>query len=247
MLALWVAGTLLSIALNLFVLQVGSWPSFKARAFDRASIIAAVRSSVFVWIGALCLVAGSYLDRFVLATYLTLSDVGVATFYTSFSTSVLTLVTSSSLVVASPQLIRLAGGQRWAELHHDLRKLGRTVALLGLALCTSVTVLLPLIGRLLGKAELSEFSLALALIMAATWIRLNAETAFYGLYALHADRPIWVGNLLFLVPSLLLSLLLIPHLGLVGLGLSTLASSLFLFWYRARALSKAFLHIQSRG
>jgi O-antigen/teichoic acid export membrane protein len=243
----WVTGSVLSIALNLVVLRARQWPSLGTRGFDRVAIGGAVRGSALIWIGAMGLVAGSYIDRFVLAANLSLSDVGVATFYTAFSTSVMTLVTSSTLVVASPRLIRFVSDRQWPEFRRDLRRVGRTVAFIGFALAAIVTVALPFVGQFLGKAELSGFSLTLALIMSATWIRMIAETAFYGLYAFHDDRPIWLGNLLFLVPSLALNLLLIPLLGLVGLGIAMVAASLFLLAWRWRALNFALAKVTSHS
>lgn len=238
-LGLWTAGSLLSIVLNLIILKAGRWPSFAQRPFDRDLIASAVKGSALIWVGALGLIGGSYIDRFILAAYLSLGDVGVATFYTSFSTSVLTLITSSTLAVASPKLIQSADGRDWPAFRSELRHAGRAAAILSLILCAGIVVVMPFIGRLLGKAELSGFSLALLLIMAATWIRTIAETAFAGLYALHDDRSIWLGNLLYLIPATLLNLALIPFFGLAGLGVSSLISSLLLLWWRKRNLGSA--------
>ena len=49
-----------------------------------------------------------------------------------------------------------------------------------------------------------------------TWIRANAETLNYILYARHQDRAIWFGNLLFLIPAIGGNALLVPWIGFAG-------------------------------
>src|SRR5262249_27566506 len=74
------------------------------------------------------------------------------------------------------------------------------------------------------------------LLMAATLVRLMAETAFFGLYSRHKDREIWMGNGIFLFASLLLNLILVPLLGLTGLGLSSIVASVILLALRQGGL-----------
>jgi len=235
-LAFWVAGASTSIALNLRHLDLVRWPGLRAVAVDWARIRSALRRSFLIWIGSIGLTGGSYLDRFVLGAFLDLKTVGLATFYTSFTAAIVTLVSSGVLNVAAPKLVGSASRTDAGTYNRELRRVGLTVAALGGALCLLVWIGVGQFAAILQLHEIEDSVLALGLLMVATLVRLVAETAFYGLYSRHKDRAIWVGNIAFLVASLLLNLLLVPFLGLTGLGVASVLANLLLLALRREGL-----------
>jgi len=232
----WAMGTALSIALNLWVLEVQYWPNIRSVTVDWARIRTALGRSFPIWIGAVGLVGGSYLDRFVVGAFLDMKAVGLATFYTSFTGAVGTLVSSSILAVVVPKLVKDAAQQRATEYNQELRRGGFSVAAVSAVLCVAVSICVPQVASAVHKPEIAENALALWLLMAATLVRLIAETASCGLYARHKDREIWIGNGIFLFVSLLLNLVLVPLLGLTGLGLSSIVASGILLALRQEGL-----------
>ncbi|MGG5823774.1 lipopolysaccharide biosynthesis protein [Falsiroseomonas sp. HW251] len=235
-LALWVAGTAASIALNLIWLDVARWPGLRAVPLDRARIRHALRISFPIWIGSIGLAGGSYLDRFVLGAFLDLKAVGLATFYTSFTAAIVTLVSSGVLNVVAPKLVASAARGDAGGYDRELRRAGLTVTALGTTLCLLVLAGVGQVASLLQQREIEATLLAFGLLMAATVVRLVAETAFFGLYSRHKDRAIWLGNTGFLAASLLLNLMLVPWLGLTGLGIAAILANLFLLAVRRDGL-----------
>lgn len=235
-LAFWVAGASASIALNLLHLDVVRWPGLRAVAVDWARIRGALRRSFPIWIGSIGLTGGSYLDRFVLGAFLDLKAVGLATFYTSFTAAIVTLVSSGVLSVAAPKLVGSASRADVGGYNREFRRAGLTVAALGGALCLLVWIAVDRFAALLQVREIEGSMLALGLLMVATLVRLVAETGFQGLYSRRKDKAIWVGNIAFLVASLLLNLLLVPFLGLTGLGVASVLANLLLLALRREGL-----------
>jgi O-antigen/teichoic acid export membrane protein len=235
-LAFWVAGASASIAVNLWHLDVVRWPGLRAVAVDWGRIRSALRRSFPIWIGSIGLTGGSYLDRFVLGAFLDLKVVGLATFYTSFTAAIVTLVSSGVLNVAAPKLVGSASRADADSYNRELRRAGLTVAALGGGLCLMVWIVVVQFAAALHLREIEESLLALGLLLIATLVRLIAETGFYGLYSRHRDRAIWVGNIAFLVASLLFNLLLVPVLGLTGLGVASVLANLLLLALRREGL-----------
>jgi O-antigen/teichoic acid export membrane protein len=235
-LASWVIGTTLSIALNLWFLEVQSWPGARAVAVDWARIRTALGRSFPMWIGSVGLIGGSYLDRFVVGAFLDMKAVGLTTFYTSFAGAVVMLVSTSIFGVVAPKLVEYAAQRRVSKYNQELRRAGFNSAALSAVLCVAISIGVPYLGNAMHKPEIAENVLALWLLMAATFVRLIAETAFCGLYSQHKDRVIWIGNGIFLFVSLLLNLVLVPLLGLTGLGLSSLVATGILLALRQEGL-----------
>ncbi|MGC2786547.1 MAG: oligosaccharide flippase family protein [Roseiarcus sp.] len=235
-LAAWAAGATLSIALNLWCLEVTQWPSPRSIAVDWARLRTALRRSFPIWIGSLGLVGGSYLDRFVVGAFLDMKAVGLTTFYTSFTTAIVTLVGTSIFSVAAPKLVDAAAQLRATEYNQELRRARFHATAFSVVLCVAISIVIPYLATAMHKPEIAENVLALWLLMTATVVRMIAETAYVGLYSRHKDRAIWIGNGAFLIVSLLLNLALVPLFGLTGLGLSSIAASAILLALRQEGL-----------
>jgi O-antigen/teichoic acid export membrane protein len=235
-LTFWVAGAFASIVVNLWHLDVVHWPGPRAVAVNWAQVRSALRQSFPIWIGSLGLTGGSYLDRFVLGAFLDLKVVGLATFYTSFTAAIVTLVGSGVLSVAAPKLVGSASRADASSYNRELRRAGFTAAALGGGLCLLVWIAVGQFAAILHLREIEESMLAFGLLMLATLLRLVAETGFFGLYSRHRDRAIWVGNIAFLAASLLFNLLLVPFLGLTGLGIASVLATLLLLALRREGL-----------
>ncbi|HEV7283387.1 MAG TPA: hypothetical protein VGN75_00930, partial [Kaistia sp.] len=77
----------------------------------------------------------------------------------------------------------------------------------------------------------------LALMLASAVIRLVADALNYGLYSRGLDRSLAGINILGAVAAVLLSVVLLPRLGLVGVGLAMVLNSTLLLAARAAVLA----------
>ncbi|MEO7277125.1 MAG: lipopolysaccharide biosynthesis protein [Sphingomicrobium sp.] len=228
----WLAGVSLSVILNQWFTRERLLGRFGWFGLAWSEAKAFIRRALLVWIGSVGLTLGAYVDRFVLATYMTLSDVGVATFYLSFATSVITLVQSATTSVTFPILIEHYDKGDHRRYGKELRKTTMIAAVLAAAILVPLAVAMPFIARAMDKPALVASYPAFVVLLAATWLRINAETLYYALFVHRQHREIWLGNLLFLFVAFGLNMALIPSFGLTGLAISALIAALGLLAWR---------------
>jgi len=241
----WIAGVALSVAINLWLMRrqlVGTMP---LRWSEWSEVRSFSRRAFLVWIGSVAVTLGAYLDRFVLASFLSLTEVGVATFYTSFTTAVVTLVQSATTSVTFPSLIEKYDSGQVDAFGRELRKTATMAAAIAIVILVGLAISMAFLGKLMDKPELLIAYPAFLLLLVATLIRTHAETLYYGLFVQRQHRAIWAGNLVFLATSLALNLIFIPMSGLIGLGIAAIVSAMVLaLWrhltFRGRAGAKSF-------
>ena len=191
-----------------------------------------IKRCFFIWIGGVAGTAGYYLDRFVLADHMTLDLVGIATFYTSLGGAIFALIHSGVLSFAYPKLISLHREEDQRAYQHEVRKLAWHVAVLAGMIGISMGVVVPFACQYFSRPELASQTSTLWLMLFATWLRCNAETLYYVLFSRNHDSALWIGGILYLVPSLGCNLILVPLMGFSGIGYSAVISSLFTLLWR---------------
>lgn len=185
-----------------------------------------------IWIGTICGSAAIYLERFVVSFYLDLEKVGIITFFASFSLALLSLVQSGFFALSYPRLIEHHKNGRGDLFWSEARRTFWHVSLFVFVAVIATGYAVPLLGKILGKTEIAAETTTLWLMLWAVWVRGNADSFYYILYARHQDWANWVGHLLFLIPSLVGNLVLIPLCGLEGVGLSSMLAAFFLLFWR---------------
>lgn len=228
----WIGGALISILGTLWCWRHMPWAAIAKTPVDWRWIGAGVKKGFPIWLGSIGLFGGFYIDRFIVSHYLGLDYAGVATFYLSFATSLVTLIQSGVLSFVYPRLIRFHRDGDLRAFKHEVKQAHWHVALFAGGIAGGLAVAVPLLGHFTDQPKLLAELPTFWLIMIGIWIRSNAETLNYILYARHQDRPIWVGNLLYLLPGLGGNLLLVPMIGLPGIGCSLVLSNLCLFAWR---------------
>lgn len=227
----WTAGAAISIVANLVLLRELPWTQLPQVPVNWAGVRSDVLKSMPIWVGALGLSAGAYIDRFVVAHFLGLKQAGVAAFYFSFTYSLLTLIQSGVLTIAYPKLIRFNNEGNETGFWQESRETGLSVAAFAAVISIGIGTAVPLLGHFIGRHELVSEAPTLWLMLLGIVIRSIAEMLYYILFARHQDQPIWLGNLLFLIPAFGFNLLLVPWLGLIGIGFGgVFAASLLLCW-----------------
>lgn len=227
----WAGGSAASIGLSLIFLHGRGvrwhWnPSF-ARSWLKPSL-----AHVFmVWVGSVAVTLGGNLDRFVLAHFMSLEQVGVATFYLSFTNAVLTLIQSSTVAVSYPHLIRLYEAGDDHGYYAEFRRLAFLAGGLSGLILLVLGGAIPGFAYVAHKPALLANVAGLALLLFGTWVRSHAESAYYLLFIERKHVAVWTGNIVFLTASSVFNVLLIPPFGIAGLGAaSVLAAAVLLGW-----------------
>lgn len=224
-------GALLSI--------LAAWPlaTIVRARIDRDWIAVRMRGSKLIYLNDLGIVGMAYLDRYIVHSMLDLRATGIFVLHWAIANAVHVLVTAATVQVSLPVLVnayRQGGDRPWRI---ELSALVLRVLAIGAPLALLVFAL-AIFGLPLVSAEALPFSgPLLALMLVSALIRLLADALNYGLYSRGLDRSLAGINILGAVAAVMLSLVLLPRLGLVGVGLAMVLSSSLLLVARAAVLA----------
>lgn len=228
----WACAGLTSFALVCYLWRQMPWNELIFSSVDWGWIVSGVRRSFPVWIGAVGLAAGIYFDRFIVERFLNLAEVGVITFYGTFTNALLALLQAGVLSFALPGLI---GRYRGEEYQAFVSEAGQTIvqaAIVAAGAAFCFAALVPVLGLLTQRSAFTDYLGVFWVMLIGVWLRVAAEAFQTVLFSSHQDKPIWLGNLLFLVPAIGGNAILVPVLGLMGVGISSILSGAFLLCWR---------------
>jgi O-antigen/teichoic acid export membrane protein len=234
----WTVGNLAFFCATFWSWRDLPWRQVRGLPIDWSWIRRGIKTSLFIWLGTLGLAIGTYADRFIVVKFLDLEKVGVATFYFSFASAMLTLVHSGVLAFAYPRLVALHREGEVKRFQEEMWQTIKFVALSAAGIGATIGVAVPLLGSLFARPQYIDYAPVLWLIIVGMWLRSNADTLYQVLFARHQDRAIWLGDLLYLLPALASNMMLVPLLGLSGIGYAAILSALFIFSWRAWHLNK---------
>ncbi|PPQ33540.1 hypothetical protein CCR94_01420 [Rhodoblastus sphagnicola] len=228
----WLIGATGSLALNLLLWRAMPWGQALRMPVDWDWIRRELKKCLPIWLGGMGATAGLFVDRFLVERFLTLDDVGVLTFFFSFSNALGNLMQSGVLSFAYPRLIAIHREGDNEMFRREARQAIQQMALGGGGMALLFAIAVPILGVYTGRPAIMESAATLWLMLLGVWIRLNSETLNFVLYARRRDRAIWQGNLLFLIPAIGGNAALIPLLGLPGVGWASVLAAVFIFIWR---------------
>lgn len=228
----WAMGATLGVVLPLWIWRRAPWGRIFKTPMDRKWLKAALRKSLPIWMGTIGAMTASSMDRFVVSYYLDLEKVGIVTFYSSFALALLSLIHSGFFAFSYPRMIALHKESDVQGFRAEARRTGVEVSFFVLACAAFLGVVLPLCADLFGKPELAEESYTFWLMLAGVWVRANADVLYYVLYARGRDKPLWLGETLYLLPMAAANIILVPIAGLPGVGYGSIIAAFFLLsWF----------------
>lgn len=227
----WTLGAALGAVLPLWSWRGLPWRETLRVSIDRAWLINALKKSFPVWLGTVGAMTASSVDRFVVSAYLDMEKVGIVTFYSSFAFALLSLVHSGFFSFSYPRLIEFHQNGKREAFTKQAFDTGIEVSVFMLVATVILGVLMPLSAPYFGKPELAAERLTFWLMLGAVWIRSVGDSFYYILYARGQDKPLWMGDMLYLLPVIVGNVILVPLIGLAGVGYSAVvAASLLLLW-----------------
>jgi len=232
-LVFWLIGSAVSVVGSLAYLHTRGIKLNAIHATDVDWLRASLRSVFLVWVGSVANSFGGYVDRFVLAHYMSLEQVGVATFYLSFTGPVMSLIQSSTVAVSFPTLIKLYDDGDSRAYMSEFWRLARMALVLSTGLSFLVALFVPGFAWLSHRQALLASWPGLILLLLSMVVRTHAESAYFLLFIERKHTAIWLGNILFLLASSLLNILLVPICGIGGIGLAALISAALLLGWRS--------------
>jgi O-antigen/teichoic acid export membrane protein len=231
-LSAWFLGNLLYVLATFLAWRRMPWHELRGVAINWKWIRDGIKRSSLFWLGSLGITVGAYGDRFVVVHFLGLEKAGIAAFYLSFAAATFALVQTGVLSFVYPRLVAFHREGDSMGFRHEMRQATGHVALFAGLIAVGVSIAVPLLGRSFHRPQFVDNAPVLWLIMVGIWIRCNADTLYSVLFARHQDRAIWLGNMLFLVPMLVCNAVLVPLVGIIGIGYSAIISNAFLLLWR---------------
>jgi O-antigen/teichoic acid export membrane protein len=228
----WALGVIASLVLTLWVWRSMPWHDAVRLPVNWTWIKKGVTRCFFIWVGSVGSTMGFYVARFIVAHNLGLDLAGVATFYSSFTAALFALVQSSVLAFAYPRLIMLHQKHDEDGFRREARNLAWHIALVAGGVAIIMGIVVPLLGRFFHRQILTDEAPTLWLMLFGMWIMCNAATFYYILFARHQDRPIWLGDLLYLIIAFGCNAVLVPLIGFEGIGYSAIIYSLSMWLWR---------------
>jgi O-antigen/teichoic acid export membrane protein len=192
---------------------------------DTAWLRKALRASVPFHIKDISGVTSLYLDRFLISFFLGLELTGVYTFFWSVANAAHSLVVHSVVQARIAQLVeaaRIGKGTAFRVLERRIQiEFAGWVTVMAAGALIIIPLLLPYVGRPL----LQNYLPVLWIVLAATILRMGADSYSFALLALGRDRAILVIAVLGALGSALANSLMVPVFGIYGAAITYLTTS----------------------
>lgn len=233
----WLAALVANFALLAWLLRRISWRDVFAGRLDLPWIVGRVRRAPLIYLNDLGVIGQTYLDRFIVFWLLGAAATGLYTLIFQVINGLYVLVHVSVIQLALARLhdARAAGGSAgWRDaLWSEARRAGTLATGLAVVAAGGVTLVLPFAGfdQFVRNLPL------LALMSAGTVCKAVSDLLNVGLYSLERDRAVALVNVGGIALSALFSLVFIRLFGLVGVGLSALATPLLIGFVRVRLIA----------
>lgn len=222
----WFAGLAIAwIGLAFYLLREERWRQLALRP---RWLMRGIAQSVPLYIKDLAGSLNLYLDRFLISFFLGLELTGVYTLFWSICNVVHNLSVASIVQPQLPQLMSSAarGAEPFRTLERKLQiEVAIWTALLVVAAVIAIPPLLPYLDRPLLQANLTVFWI----VLAATVLRIGADSYGFVLLALHRDTAIAIISVAGVAASAVLNVALVPVFGLKGAGYAFVLTALGLF------------------
>lgn len=228
----WVFGVVASLLATAWLWRTRPWREVFAEPIRWDYMRRSLVVTLPIWLGTVGQIIGTLGDRFITEHYLGRESVGIISFYGSFIIAVSSVLTSGIFAFAYPHLVELHRKGDVVGFAREARKMTLQASGSATLMVLVIGAGVPWLGELLGKPEFSANALTLWLMLFGVWLRSVSEGLYYMLYARDQDRPIWIGNILFMVATVLAGLLLTPYFGLPGIGYASVFAAIFISLWR---------------
>jgi O-antigen/teichoic acid export membrane protein len=221
----WAAGGAIGTAYALFCLRTLPWRALAGFRPDWTWIqtgLRTVQPFIATAIGTLAL---TYVDRFVIESFMGRDAVGIYTFYSTICIGIMSLGTSVSHQFL-PRIVAAHGESPAAFKQVIAIFLFAQSAVAGsMALLTAAAVWPILLVLQLNLY--ADWIHVFYVMLLGAMLRAVSDVPSYALYAARADRRLLACNLGAAALSLVLNVLLVPHIGLMGSAVAMAVSSAF--------------------
>lgn len=212
----WAVAVTLNIPLVWLALRSWPWREIAAHKVDRAWLKRRLTGGGLVYVSDIGLVGMLYADRYIVAHFLGMAEVGLFTLCWTLANAVYTLVQAGVLQLLTPKLVAARKRGDVAAFWRILR----TTTLGAVGLCAVIGgvfwLTLPWVALLLGRPEIASAQGLMGMMLLATTVRVGNDALNYALFSLGRDKVVPVLNIVGLVCSLAGNVVGIMAFGVMG-------------------------------
>jgi O-antigen/teichoic acid export membrane protein len=235
LLAFWIGGGLIAIAISSFLARGWPWKKTFANKIDPLWYSEKLSKSFKLYLIDVTGVVNYYMDRYIIMAFLSLEMTGVYVFFSQVVSATWNLVNSGVLVVFRPRLIKEYDPNNLAPFNRVYRSALKRAWLMTIALSILAALGVPFLVTLTDNEALLEHLPLLWLMLAALLFRVTATATGMALYAMHKDRENFIAVLIIFILTAIVGSMSVILLGLYGIVLNSAVVSIAVVFY-ARAV-----------
>ena len=245
LLAFWAVGTFVTLAgvSTLF----WEWPWKASRALNLEWYWQRLKASGYLFFSDLIGTVSQFIDRYMIAYFISIEQAGVYTLFFQLANSVFTLISSSIVNVHRPKIISAFSGHRMQDAASQLRQLQLEAVFVFIGLSLVVGGAFQFAAPWINRPAVLLFMPLMWFTFAATALKTWCLTGFIELYARHYDAELFWLNLLGFAVITALSLAAIPFAGIYGIPVAIGVSYAFVLLLIRVTVARKDRHLAGLG
>lgn len=214
-LAFWAMGTFVSLAgvSTLF----WKWPWRNSEKISQAWYWQRLRSSGYLYCSDLIGTLSQFIDRYMIAFFISIEQAGVYTLFFQLSNAIYTLIGSSIVNTHRPKIISAFNVKNFTQANSQLRKLQVETIFVFILLSTIIGGVFNFIAPLINRPIVLMYMPLMWFTFTATALKAWCLTGFIELYARHYDKELFWLNMFGFLLITAGSIALIQFWGIYGI------------------------------
>ena len=218
LLAFWAVGTFVSLAgVSMLFWE---WPWRASKPLSLGWYRQRLRASGYLFSSDLIGTVSQFIDRYMIAYFISIEQAGVYTLFFQLANSIFTLIASSIVNVHRPKIISAFGANRLQEAASQLRQLQVEAVCVFVVLSLVIGGAFQFVAPWLNRPAVLVFLPLMWFTFTATALKTWCLAGFIELYARHYDRELFWLNLLGFALITILSLATISFAGIYGIPIA---------------------------
>jgi O-antigen/teichoic acid export membrane protein len=228
-LLLWFLGGLFSIILTLYVLKKMDWSIIKNQPINWKWIKTGFLNSIIFWVSSVSIQLIPFLERVLLKKFEGVEKVGIYTYYSNITNTVLTFVVTGVFTILYPKLVKSYQCMNFIEY----KKIMRKIAVFGSLSCLLAIILAAIgINMVLLVSDNAIYYKNIYvywILLFSVFINVLSYIPHYALYVRKVDKYIMFSSIGSLIVSILFNIILVPKFGIIGTAISNFLAVTSLF------------------
>ncbi|MEK5325864.1 oligosaccharide flippase family protein [Aeribacillus sp. FSL M8-0254] len=225
----WFLGGLFSIILTLYGLKKLDWSVIKNQQINWKWIKTGVLNSLIFLLSSICIQLIPFLERIVLKKFEGTEKVGIYTYYSNITNTVLTFIVTGVFTILYPKLIKSYQNGNFEEYKKIMKKISIFGSLGGLIVIILAVIGIQIVLLVSNNAIYYKNIHVYWILLFSVFMNILSYIPHYALYVRKVDKYIMFSALGSLIVSILSNIILVPRLGIIGTAISNFLATTSLF------------------